>query len=195
LRLRVGVSSCLLGERVRYDGDHARHDPLVDAFGPFVEWVRVCPEMELGLGVPREPISLLRVPGRSGPGLWTRDTRRDLTGAMREWAEERRETLADLDGYVLKERSPSCGLTGARVYETKEALFGDGPFDRSGRGLWAAALAERFPDLPLVEEPALDGAGGRRAFARALVAERRRRRPGDAGALADLERALLARVG
>ena len=174
LRLRLGVSSCLLGDEVRHDGGHRRHRFLAEDLTPYVDWVRVCPEVELGLGVPREPIQLLRRPGNSFE-LWTRDTRRDLTADMHRWAEQRLDELPELDGFVLKHRSPSCGIAGARVFETHEALFTDGPHERTGRGLWAAALIARFPDLPVLEESALDDPGTRVLFVRRVLARHHRR--------------------
>ena len=173
-RLRLGASSCLLGENVRYDGSHRRSRFLADDLAPYVEWVRVCPEVELGLGVPREPIQLLRQPGGRYE-LWTRDTRRDLTAKMNLWAEQRLDELPDLDGFVLKHRSPSCGISEARVFEDLEALSGDGPYQRTGRGLWATALIERFPDLPIAEESALEDRGARVLFVRRALARHRRR--------------------
>jgi uncharacterized protein YbbK (DUF523 family) len=173
-RLRLGVSSCLLGENVRYDGGHRRSRFLADDLHPYVEWVGVCPEVELGLEVPRGPIQLLRKPGGRYE-LWTRDTRQDLTARMQGWADQRLGKLPELDGFVLKHRSPSCGISGARVFEDLEALFGDGPYERTGRGLWAAALVERFPDLPIADESTLDDRGARTLFVRRVLARHRRR--------------------
>lgn len=152
-KLRLGLSSCLGGERVRWDGDHKRHDGLL-ALAPWVEWRAICPEVELGLGVPREPIQLLRT--LQGDELWARDSRRHLTGALEAWAGVALSRVADLDGYVLKTKSPTCGLTGARLFASREELFRDGPHSREGTGLWAAQLRRRMPDLPLIEETGLD---------------------------------------
>src|SRR5512140_1748762 len=112
-RIRIGVSSCLLGKKVRYDGQHKRDPFLTETLDPFVEWVPVCPELELGLGVPREPIRLVgrpeapRVAERSGT---------DHTAAMRAFAEARVATLAaeDLAGWITKKDSPSCGMERVR---------------------------------------------------------------------------------
>src|SRR2546428_9751094 len=108
--LRLGISACLLGHEVRYDGGHKRDPFLAETLGRFVEWVPVCPEMELGLGVPREPIRLEGDP--AAPRLVAANSRRDLTRAMTRLAPARAEQLARLDlvGYVLKKDSPSCGM-------------------------------------------------------------------------------------
>jgi uncharacterized protein YbbK (DUF523 family) len=145
--IRIGISACLLGSRVRYDGGHKRDDFLCDVFGRFVEWVPVCPEVELGLGVPRETLRLERV--RGGVRLIATSSGRDLTAAMKVYAEERLDRLAsqELCGYVLKKSSPSCGMERVKVYPAA----GGAP-SRDGRGLYAEALQARFPDLPLEEE-------------------------------------------
>jgi uncharacterized protein YbbK (DUF523 family) len=170
--VRVGVSACLLGQKVRYDGADKHHPVATDA-PAWVEWVPVCPEVELGLGVPRPPIELRAEPG----GVRLRDTAggRDLTAAMDRLAAARVEALvgAGIAGYVLKARSPSCGLA---VTVTGAAT--------PGRGRFAAALLTRLPDLPVVEEDALAGARDRRVFfervrayhGRARLAAPRRRR-------------------
>jgi uncharacterized protein YbbK (DUF523 family) len=159
------VSSCLLGDAVRWDGGHKRLACLLNGIGADVRWIRVCPEVELGLGVPREPIELVREDG--GVRLRGVESRRDLTGAMTAWARARAGELADLDGYVLKSRSPSCGLRGVPV-------SGASP----GRGLFAAALTERWPDLPLAEETELlEDAGRERFLARARAYREVRQRP------------------
>ncbi len=144
--IRIGISSCLLGEHVRFDGGHKRDSFLVDTFGKFVEWVPVCPEVELGLGTPREALRLIRrgdairmVNNKSG---------RDISDEMRAWARARVEGLAGehLSGYVLKKDSPSCGMERVKVYHDS------GMPDKQGRGLFAEALMARFPHLPVEEE-------------------------------------------
>ena len=145
-RVRLGVSACLLGERVRYDGGHKRDAFLTDVLGPHVEWVPVCPEVEIGLGVPRPT---LRLEGRAtAPRLVHEASGEDLTTRMRAYAETRVQELEglELDGYVLKRASPSCGLFRVRVYRDGGAPGAD------GRGLFAAALVERLPMLPVEEE-------------------------------------------
>lgn len=144
--IRVGISSCLLGETVRFDGGHKRDPFLTGTFGRFLEWVPVCPEMECGLGAPREPRHLVRV--GEDVRLVTVKTGRDLTAQLDTYATRRVAQLAseDLCGYVLEEDSPSCGIERVRIYDER------GVPARTGRGRFAARLLERLPDLPVEEE-------------------------------------------
>jgi len=155
---RIGISSCLLGQEVRYNGGHKRDDFLVGTFGPFVEWVPVCPEVEIGMGVPRPAIRLERIGG--GVRLVMPSTGNDLTDAMREFSRDRVEALAgmDLDGYVLKKDSPSCGMERVRIYQ------GAGAPSRDGRGVFAEALLSRLPHLPVEEEGRLNDPRLRESF-------------------------------
>ncbi len=163
---KVGISACLLGQRVRYDGGHKLNVTVTDVLGKLVEWVPVCPEVELGLGTPREPIQLVRIGG--GIRLVTVESRIDYTHAMNEWARVRLDDLAkaDLSGYVLKSKSPSCGLDSANVYD------GDWALDAKGRGLFAAALVDRFPGLPVEEEDRLQDPAVRGRFIERVLAYR-----------------------
>lgn len=144
--IRIGISACLLGQPVRFDGGHKRDAFLTETFGRFVEWVPVCPEVECGFSTPREAMRLVRV----GPGvrLLTIKTGIDLTAPMERFSRSRVSALAgeDLSGYVLKKDSPSCGLERVKVYDRH------GTPARGGRGLFAAALVEAFPHLPVEEE-------------------------------------------
>lgn len=164
---RIGISSCLLGDEVRFDGGHKRDAFLVDVLGRQVEWVRVCPEVEVGMGTPRETLRLVRVDG--DVRMITTRTNVDHTGAMRAWAKRRAEALAreDLDGYVLKKDSPSCGMERVKVYG------GSGMPARDGRGLFADALLSRFPLLPVEEEGRLCDARLRENFIERVFAYRR----------------------
>ena len=148
--VRIGISACLLGEKVRFDGGHKRDAFLVDVFGRYVEWVPVCPEVELGLGVPRETLRLERH-GKDARLIMPK-TGTDYTERMRRYAEKRLAALAKehLSGYVLKKDSPSCGMERVRVYPPSGAPL------RSGRGLFAEALTRHFPHLPVEEEGRLN---------------------------------------
>jgi uncharacterized protein YbgA (DUF1722 family)/uncharacterized protein YbbK (DUF523 family) len=169
-RLRIGVSSCLLGENVRWDGGHKRDRFLTDELGPFVEWVAVCPEVEVGLGTPRPTLRLVR--RADGTRMVEPKSGADHTDAMRTYARRRVRQLdrEDLSGYVLKKDSPSCGMERVKVYA------GPGAGTRDGRGLFAEALLERFPHLPVEEEGRLGDARLRENFVVRLFAYRRLRR-------------------
>jgi uncharacterized protein YbgA (DUF1722 family)/uncharacterized protein YbbK (DUF523 family) len=166
--IRIGVSTCLLGEHVRFDGGHKRDRFLVETFGRYVEWVPVCPEVEAGLGVPRESMHLRR----SGDQvrLVTTRTSVDHTDTMRRYAARRVAALNahDLCGYVLKKNSPSCGMERVQIYGRR------GPV-ASGRGLFAEALLQTFPHLPVEEEGRLNDPRLRENFVERVFAYRRLR--------------------
>ena len=164
-KLRLGVSACLLGRKVRYDGQHKRDPFLVDVLGPFVEWVPVCPEQELGLGVPREPIRL--VGSSAAPRLVAERTGKDHTEAMRRLAEARVRELEglDLSGYVTKKDSPSCGMERVRVHSPR-----GGPPRRDGVGAFAAVLLAQLPLLPVEEEGRLHDPALRESFVERIFA-------------------------
>ena len=165
--LRVGVSSCLLGEEVRYDGRH-KLDPLITGtLGRIFAWVPVCPEVEIGLGIPRDNLRL--VGPVSSPRLITQKTGADHTTEMLRFAARRAAQLArlDLHGFILKSHSPSCGLEGVEVYGST------GPPLTRGRGLCTAALMERLPDLPVEEEGRLRDATLRERFIERVLARYR----------------------
>jgi uncharacterized protein YbgA (DUF1722 family)/uncharacterized protein YbbK (DUF523 family) len=144
--IRIGVSACLLGEKVRFDGGHKRNPYLVETFGHYVEWVPVCPEVELGLGTPRETLRLVRI--SNDIRLLMPKTGADHTEAMRAYVVHRLAELAeeDLSGYVLKKDSPSCGMERVRIFDAH------GVPAKSGQGLFAEALLQHFPNLPVEEE-------------------------------------------
>ena len=166
------MSACLLGNPVRYDGGHKRHPFLTDLLGPFVDWIAVCPEVEAGFGTPRESMHLVQ-DGRD-VRLLTLRTRRDVTRQLQDAVDARVRQLAslDLDGYVLKKDSPSCGLYRVKVYGES------GPGTRTGRGLFAAGLAGAQPLLPLEEEGRLSDPTLRETFIERLFAYRRLRELG-----------------
>ena len=157
-KIRLGVSACLLGRQVRYDGGHKRDPFLADTLGPFVEWVPVCPEVEIGLGVPRDTIRL--VGEAAAPRLVVEKTGEDLTARMQRYARSRARELEalDLHGYVLKRGSPSCGLFRVRVYGR------DGVPRANGTGAFARTLVERLPLLPVEEEGRLGDPAIRESF-------------------------------
>ena len=164
LKPRVGISSCLLGRPVRYNGGHKRHDWLVDELGKWVIWVPVCPEMEMGLGAPRESMSLVADPAYRHPRLIANKSRRDLTALAVKTSRRLIDSLGELDGYVLKKNSPSCGLERVKRYGLKGAPIGTGP------GLFAERLRRQFPELALIEEGRLTNPEDREHFVTRLFA-------------------------
>lgn len=151
-RPRVGISRCLLGDEVRYDGTHKLASDLVAALDPHVEWVPVCPEVEVGMGTPREPIQLVAHDegvrsAESCVRLLGVDSGEDWTDRMHAWARQRVEALRTLglSGFILKARSPSCGIRDVRIAHD----------ERTGRGLFAQALVDAMPDLPVADEEQL----------------------------------------
>jgi uncharacterized protein YbgA (DUF1722 family)/uncharacterized protein YbbK (DUF523 family) len=154
----IGVSSCLLGEMVRYDGGHKRHHYITDQLACCFRFVPVCPEVECGLSTPREAMHLTGNP--ASPRLITVKTHHDLTDQMHEWCHRRVKELERLQlrGFIFKKNSPSSGLFRVKVYQDK------GPPLTSGRGLFAKALTDAFPLLPVEEEGRLADARLRENF-------------------------------
>ncbi|MBX3320849.1 MAG: DUF523 and DUF1722 domain-containing protein [Nitrospira sp.] len=165
--LRLGISRCLLGEEVRYDGGHKRDQFLTDVLGRYVEWVPVCPEVEAGLGTPREAMRLVGNPHH--PKLVTIISKQDHTDVMEMTIEHRLDALnkLDLSGFVFKRGSPSCGLARVRVYTTQ------GMPSHSGSGLFAHAFGRQFPRIPVEEEGRLSDPSLRENFIERVFAYRR----------------------
>jgi len=156
--LRLGISTCLLGENVRYDGGHKLDRYLRDVVGRFVDWVSVCPEVECGLPVPREPMRLMGEPLH--PRLVTSRTNIDHTQRMQKWIRKKLPELEkeDLCGFIFKTRSPSSGMRDVKVYTEK------GHPSNKGVGLFARAFMERFQHIPVEDEGRLHDAGLRENF-------------------------------
>ena len=157
-KIKLGVSSCLLGEKVRYDGGHKLDHFLTDTLGAYVDWVPVCPEVESGLPVPREAMHL--VGDAEATRLVTIRTGVDHTIRMRQWAKKKVTALAaeDLCGFVFKSRSPSSGMRGVKIYTP------DGIPVSTGAGIFAKAFQDCFPLLPVEDEGRLHDPGLRENF-------------------------------
>jgi len=145
-RLRLGIARCLLGDEVRYDGTHKLDRYLRDTLGAFVDFVPVCPEVECGMPVPREPMRLVGDP--AAPVFVGRNSGADWTLRLAGWSRERLAALAHrgLCGYVFQYGSPACGLSRVKVYE------GDGPPRMAGTGAWARLFMNAFPLLPCEDD-------------------------------------------
>ncbi len=168
--IRIGISSCLLGEKVRFDKGHKRDAFIVDTLGQFFSWTPVCPEMEIGLGTPRESLRLIG--DTTAPRLIAPKSQSDYTETMQQFANDRLAQLEDLElhGYILKKGSPSCGMARVRVYSH------NGIPQRNGQGLFARALMTHFPLLPVEEEGRLCDMGLRENFIARVFAYYRWRR-------------------
>lgn len=168
-RIRVGISSCLLGEKVRFDGGHKRDPYLVETLGRWFEWVPVCPEIDIGLGAPRESLRLVGKPGH--PKLVAPASGSDHTDAMESYAKRKVKELAEagLHGYILKKDSPTCGLFRVRVYPGGK---GTTP-SRDGTGLFARELVAALPGLPVEEEGRLNDMPLRENFIERVFAHHR----------------------
>jgi len=156
--IKIGISSCLLGCKVRFDAGHKRDRYITDMLGRYFEFVEVCPELEVGMGVPREAV---RLEGEiDNPRMVGNKSGEDWTERMNRYA-QRRVRQADFDdlcGFILKNRSPSCGMERVKVYT------GTGSAERKGVGLFARALLASNPELPVEEEGRLEDAALRDNF-------------------------------
>lgn len=166
-KIKIGISACLLGQAVRYDGGHRWDRYLTETLGRYFAWVPVCPEVEYGLGVPREAMRLEGDPER--PRLVTVQTRFDHTEGMESWAEKRLADLAGerLSGFIFKSGSPSSGMTAVKVYNDRGVPV------KKGVGIFARALMKRFPLLPVEEDGRLHHPGHRENFLERVFVYRR----------------------
>lgn len=174
---RVAISACLLGEAVRYDGRQKGAPELVEALGPLVEWVPVCPEVGAGLGTPREPMHLERSSGELL--VLTNETRRNHTAALGIFTSAEIIRLEGLSicGFIAKSRSPSCGLHDVPVTVGGEVQV-------RGAGYFAGRLAGAKPRLPIADELELAEPAARDRFVAEVRAWARRQGPDDGGARA-----------
>ena len=143
-KIRIGISSCLLGNNVRYDGGNKHDHYLTETLCKYVEWVPVCPEVEYGLPVPREPMRLEGDP--LAPRIVTITTCIDHTDGMLKWAKSRLKELEteNLCGFIFKSNSPSSGYMGVNIYSPTGI--------RSGSGIFAGAFLKYFPLIPVEDE-------------------------------------------
>jgi len=166
-KIRLGISSCLLGEPVRFDGGHKLDRYLVETLGRYVDWVPVCPEVEIGLPTPRDSLRL--VDGAEGTRLVFAKTGEDMTDSMQDWAKKRVVQLEkeQLCGFVFKSKSPSSGMERVKLYDR------NGIPKKTGVGLFAATFMEHFPLLPVEEDGRLHDPRLRENFIEAIFALQR----------------------
>jgi len=165
--IKIGVSSCLLGKEVRYNGGHSRDRYVTDTLSDYFTFVDVCPEVEAGFGIPRETLRLVGDP--DAPRLLTTKTKKDFTDQMQNWAKRRIMELEkeDLCGFIFKKGSPSSGMERVRVYSDR------GMPSNRGRGMFARAFMDHFPLIPAEEDGRLNDSTLRENFIERIFALRR----------------------
>ena len=158
--LKIGISACLLGNPVRYDGGHKKDLFIIGEMDGIARLVPICPEADCGLSVPREPMRLEgnAAPGFAGPRLVTIDTGADHTDRVLAWANDRIKGLHGICGFIFKARSPSCAPGGADIYDN------DGSLISSGHGLFARVFMQSLPDVPVIDEEMFRDASLRKQF-------------------------------
>ncbi|MFZ5758928.1 MAG: YbgA family protein [Thermodesulfobacteriota bacterium] len=159
-KIKIGISACLTGANVRYNGGHSRDPYIMDTLGRYLDFVPICPESECGLGTPREAMRLVGDPAR--PRLITIRSKRDLTEQMHTWAARRVQEMEkeNLCGFIFKSRSPSSGMERVKVYSMEP----DKSPQTVGVGLFARAFMDHFPLLPVEDEGRLHDLGLRELF-------------------------------
>jgi uncharacterized protein YbgA (DUF1722 family)/uncharacterized protein YbbK (DUF523 family) len=166
-KIKIGISTCLLGQKVRYDGGHKLDRYIVETLGRYFDYVPVCPEVDYGLPVPREPLRLMG--DSASPRLMTVRTGIDHTEGMEGWAKKEVDDLArqGLCGFIFKSRSPSSGLKGVKVYTPS------GSVSKGGVGIFAAAFTRRYPLTPVIDDGRLHDPGLRETFVDSVFVYRR----------------------
>ncbi len=164
-KILVGISSCLVGEKVRFDGGHKQNRYILDTLGKFFRFRPFCPEMAIGLGVPRETIRLVSIDGRT-EAVGNKNSHLNFTQALIQSAEDQADWHAQIFGYIVKKDSPSCGMERVRVYR------GELP-SRDGVGLYTETLMRNFPALPVEEEGRLGDPVLRESFVKRVIIYKR----------------------
>ncbi|MEG5265991.1 DUF523 and DUF1722 domain-containing protein [Pseudomonas sp. JDS28PS106] len=155
---KLGISACLLGAEVRYNGGHKESHLCTRALNEYFEFVPLCPEVAIGMGIPREPIRLVGDPDApQAVGTVNRDL--NVTDALAGYGARMAAEVDDICGYIFMQKSPSCGLERVKVYRDNGA-----PFDAGGRGIYARAFCEQHPNLPVEEDGRLNDAVLRENF-------------------------------
>ena len=144
-KIEIGISSCLLGQEVRHDGGHKRNAWILNTLSNYFEFRPLCPELAIGMGVPRPTIRLIKQENVIRL-VGSKDTDLDVTDEMNRFSNQAISSMDELSGYILKKDSPSCGMERVRVYNEK------GIPEKNGSGLFAARLMEAHPNLPIEEE-------------------------------------------
>jgi len=155
---RLGISACLLGLPVRFDGGHKQNNFIQASLASHIELVSICPEVEAGFAIPR-PTMQLRLRGEDIRLVMSKGEHEDVTGIMNDYASKKMNDLSQLDGFIFKKNSPSCG-----VFRVPVVINTHGYREKTGRGLFAQAFMQRYPLVPVEEEGRLNDAGIRENF-------------------------------
>lgn len=147
---KLGISACLMGAEVRFNGGHKESHLCTRALTEYFEFVTACPEVAIGLGIPREPIRLVG-DGQNPQAVGTVNRELNVTQALADYGVQMADELGDICGYIFMQKSPSCGLERVKVYTEKGA-----PVDGGGRGIYAQAFCERHPNMPVEEDGRLN---------------------------------------
>lgn len=153
----IGVSRCLLGDPVRYDGASKRSRWVVEVLSLHCDFLTICPEVEAGLGVPRPPVRLVKC-GQQRRALGVANSRLDVTDPLQAYCEQALPRLQRVNGMILKARSPSCGVSDTPLFSDSGELLVEGP------GLFTRMLLETYPELPVIDENGLETEAGRVGF-------------------------------
>jgi uncharacterized protein YbgA (DUF1722 family)/uncharacterized protein YbbK (DUF523 family) len=143
-KIPLGISSCLLGEEVRFDGGHKNNAYITQSLGIYFKFEPFCPEVEIGLGIPREPIRLV-ITGNEVRCVGVKDNSLDVTDKLTMIADQQHDWQQEIYGYILKKDSPSCGMERVKQYR-------NGSVERAGVGIYASRIMQNFPNLPVEEE-------------------------------------------
>ena len=155
---RCAISRCLLGDNVRYDGKDKANDIVNRELSLYFEWFAICPEVEIGMPVPRPPMHLINRRAEIH-AVHIHDEQNDFTDALRQHAHQLRIQLANVAGYIVKSRSPSCGLGSVPIVGV----------ERLGSGVFIETVAALFPRLPIIDEEGLTDEGKRSEFFEAVL--------------------------
>jgi len=166
-QIKIAVSSCLLGNRVRYDGGHKRNSYLTDTLAHQAELIPICPEVAIGLGVPRPPIQLVQT-GSETHAIGVDDPTLDVTQPLQHYARQMLQEFNELSGLILQNRSPSCGLRGVQLIEDSRTTL-------HGSGIFAHTITQANPQLPVIESESLDDPELRNNFLRRVTIYQQKR--------------------
>lgn len=155
-KIQIGISSCLLGHKVRYDGGHKYNNIIATSLGNYFEFIPFCPEVEIGMGIPRDPIQLEWINGEVRC-VDVNNKHKDMTDKLVECANQQQHWQKEICGYILKKNSPSCGLKHVK-------LFKHGIAEPVGTGIYAGQLIKNFPELPVIEEDEIENIKLRESF-------------------------------